>query len=236
MAVAARLPVVSELAVPREPGDIHGPADVVQIVAFAEVQESVAAVFQAILQRATAPLQRRSSVGGTGGGTPTFTVTVSVVEPPGPAQSNVYSCVAARFPVDCEPEMPAQPPGETEQLVVFALDQEMVAAVLKGIVHESNPLHLISAVGEAAVTFTVTEPLAEPDGPEQFTVYTAVAVRLPVDCEPEVPVQFGGMTVQKFAFVLDHEIAAEELYAMEQEPAVPLQKMFTVGGGEAATT
>lgn len=60
-------------------------------------------------------------------------------------------------------------------------------------------------------------------------------MRLLVVWFPEVPVQFGGVTVQEVAFVEDHIMFAEELYAMEQEPAEPLQRMEAVGDGAAPT-
>lgn len=60
-------------------------------------------------------------------------------------------------------------------------------------------------------------------------------MRLPVDCEPEVPVQLGGVTVHDVLFVDDHEIVAKELYAMAQEPLEPLQRIDVVGAGAALT-
>jgi hypothetical protein len=79
-----RLPVDSLLDIARGPGDTHGPLVVVHPVAFVVVHESVAAVFHAILQSDTAPLQRRSNVGAAAA--PTVTVTESEIEPPGPVQ------------------------------------------------------------------------------------------------------------------------------------------------------
>lgn len=107
---------------------------------------------------------------------------------------------AVKFPVDCEPDVPLQPPGETEHVVAFAEVHVMFAAVLYVmVIGPSEAFALMSAVGGAGATFTVTDALAEPEGPEQFTVYVVVAVRLPDVCVPEVPVQFGGETVQELA-------------------------------------
>jgi hypothetical protein len=85
--LAVRMPVVSELAVAREPGAIQGPVVVMQVVAPVVVQDSVEEVLNETLHKLAAPLQRRSTVGT--GGAETFTVTRSVALPPGPVHVRV---------------------------------------------------------------------------------------------------------------------------------------------------
>ncbi len=59
-----------------------------------------------------------------------------------------------RFPLLSEPEVPDQPPGETEQELAFVEDHETVAAVLYAMLHDARPLQRMFAVGggEAAMT------------------------------------------------------------------------------------
>ncbi len=59
----------------------------------------------------------------------TFTVTESVALPPGPVQFKVYVCELVRPPVDCEPDVPDQPVGETEHEVALFDVHEIVADV-----------------------------------------------------------------------------------------------------------
>lgn len=76
-----------------------------------------------------------------------------------------------RLPDDCEPDVPLQPPGETEQLVASVDVHEMVAEVLYAMVHVSEPLHFTSAVGAGgAPTFAIMVLGTLPPGPVQVSV------------------------------------------------------------------
>jgi hypothetical protein len=66
----------------------------------------------------------------TDGAGPTFTTTLSVAVPPGPEQFAVYVVELVRFPVDHDPDVPVNPPGEIVQLVAFVETRASVAAVL----------------------------------------------------------------------------------------------------------
>ncbi len=54
---------------------------------------------------------------------------------------------------------------------------------------------------------------------------------MPVDWEPEVPVQPVGETEQEPALEEVQDIVAEVLYGMEIEPAEPLAVIVMVGAG-----
>lgn len=60
----------------------------------------------------------------------TLTVTESCADPPGPEQEREYVVVVVRLPVFCEPEVPDQPVGETEQEVALVDDQVIVVEEL----------------------------------------------------------------------------------------------------------
>ena len=106
----------------------------------------------------------------------TFTVTLSVATPPvTPVQVSVYVCWFERLPVDCEPEVPNHPFGDTEQLAAFEDVQLIVAELFSEIViDESLPFALMSAVGPTEVTVTVTLSDACPALFEQVIVYVVV--------------------------------------------------------------
>ncbi len=72
--------------------------------------------------------------------------------------------------MDCKPDVPLQPPGETEQLVAFVLDQEIVAGESYAIEQEPKlPSHWMLAVGPGATeTITVILLKSLPPGPVQF--------------------------------------------------------------------
>ena len=141
-------------------------------------------------------------------------------------------------PRDSEPDGTAFPPDQfpdAVHVVTFVVFQARFAVPLYGTEQEpALPLHVKFSVGGGELTFTATDAFVLPPGPEQFTVYVCDAVRLPVDCEPDVPVQFGGVTVHDVLFVDDQEMVAAELYAMLQD-AEPLQRMEAVGAGAAPT-
>jgi threonine synthase len=75
-----------------------------------------------------------------------------------------------------------------------------------------------------------------PPGPEQVAVYVVLAIKLPVETDPDVPVQFDGVTVHEVAAEVVQAMVAAELYAIVQL-AAPLQVMVPVGrgGGETVT-
>ena len=76
-----------------------------------------------------------------------------------------------RFPVLCEPEVPLQPPGVTEQEVEFVEDQLIVAEVLYAMLQDAKPLQRMEAVGAGgAPTFTTMVEFVEPPGPVQVRV------------------------------------------------------------------
>jgi hypothetical protein len=144
-----------------------------------------------------------------------------------------------RLPVFCEPEVPDQPPGDIEQEVAFVLDQEIVAEVLYPMLHdEPEPSQRMFTVGAlAALTITVKLLKSLPPEPTQFRLYTLVAVRLLVDCEPDVdfaPDQ-SPLAVHPVAFVVVHESVAAVSYGILHEPDDPLQRKVRLGAAGAAT-
>lgn len=144
------------------------------------------------------------------------------------------------MPDDCEPDVPVQPPGDTEQLVAFVLDHEMVAEVLCAILQDAAPLQRMEAVGAGgAPTFAVIVLFVLPPGPVQVRVYIWPVVSGPRDSEPDgtafPPDQFP-LAVQVATFVVVHARFAVPLYGTEQEPVLPLHVKFSVGGGDATFT
>src|SRR3989344_1744488 len=95
----------------------------------------------------------------------------------------------------------------------------------------SDPFAFMSAVGAcgAEATFTVTESLASPPGPVQFTKYVRLVVRLPLSCDPLIPVHPEGDTLQEFAFCEVHVMVAPVLCAIVTDPSDPFALMSTVG-------
>lgn len=91
-----------------------------------------------------------------------------------------------------------------------------------------RPLQLIDADGAPpTVTVTLVDG-AEAPGPEQFKVYVLVLIKVPVDWDPDVPVQPGVVTVQLVVLAELHEIVAAVLYQILQEE-LPLHNMEDVG-------
>jgi hypothetical protein len=78
------------------------------------------------------PSELLALISTVGGGLPTFTVTLSEAEPPGPVQVKVYVRELVRLPVDSEPEVGLEPDQapEAAQAVALVEVQERVAEVL----------------------------------------------------------------------------------------------------------
>jgi len=96
------------------------------------------------------------------------------------------------------------------------------------------PLHVKPTVGTAGIlTVTVTESETWlPFAPVQVAVYVLFDVRLPVFCEPDVPVQLLGVTVQLAVFADVHVIVVLVLYGM----FVLAAEISTVGGMDLFST
>jgi hypothetical protein len=135
----------------------------------------------------------------------TETVALWLVVPPAPVQLNVYTAVALRVPVDCDPLIASEPLHAPDAVQAVALVEDQVRvdvppwATLLG-------LAAIETLGAAAETVTVADCAAEPPAPVQVRVNFVVAVRVGVACEPAVasePLQ-PPEAVQAVALVDDH--------------------------------
>jgi hypothetical protein len=118
-----------------------------------------------------------------GAGGFTVTVVLAWAVPPAPLQSSVKLVVAVKAPVDCVPLVgcaPLQPPEAVQLVALLVLQPSVVAAPLLIVPG------LADSVTAGAGVFTVTVVLASelPPAPLQLSVYTVVAVSVPVDCEP----------------------------------------------------
>jgi hypothetical protein len=144
----------------------------------------------------------------------TLTVTLAEAVSVLPVQRTSNVAFDVRLPVLCDPEVPVQPRGETLHAVAFTDDQLMVAVAPYSMLQlPFAPLQEISADttgdgGGAAPTSTLMLAVASPTLPVQRSSNVALAVRLLVRCDPEVPLQPLGVTVQEVALVDDQLMVA----------------------------
>lgn len=158
-----------------------GAALAVQLVALVELQVSVeAAPFDSVSGLAT-----RETVGADGA--VTFTVTDREISPPAPAQVSAKVLFVVSGAVDCEPDVALVPDHAPDavQVAAFVEDHVRVAtdplATIVGLALKVS----VGAGGVAAFTFTVTDCVTVPPVPVHEIVKVLVAVRGPVDCEPD---------------------------------------------------
>ena len=93
-----------------------------------------------------------------------------------------------------------------------------------------NVVGLRPMAGTGAPTETVTEAEPDPPGPVQESVYVVVAERLPVLCDPVVPVHDPGVTVQEVELEDVQDMLAVPWYGTEHEE-LPLQRIEAVTAG-----
>jgi hypothetical protein len=165
-----------------------------------------------------------------------FTVTESVAVFVPFEQVSTYVRDAASLPVVCDPEIPVKPSGLTLQVFAPLDVHEIVAAVLCGmVIAMSEPFALMSAVICAFCTFTVTVSVAVPPGPVHESVYVRLAAKLPVLCEPVVPVKPSGETVHVVAFWEFQVRKAVVFCGMDTGPSEPFALMSAVTAGALFT-
>jgi hypothetical protein len=119
----------------------------------------------------------------------TVTVALLLVVPPDPVQLNVYTVVAEREPVDCEPLTACAPlhPAEAVQEVALAELHVNVEALPLFTLVGPAVSETVGAAG--ACTVTVVDCDVEPPLPEQVSVNFVVVVRAAVVCEPVLAIE-----------------------------------------------
>jgi hypothetical protein len=139
----------------------------------------------------------------------TVTVALWLVVPPAPVQLNVYTVVALRAPVDCDPLIacaPLHPPDAVQAVALVEVQLKVDVPPLLTLVG----LALKDTVGAGDETVTVADCDAEPPAPVQVRVNLVVAVSAGVVCVPAVtsePLQ-PPEAVQAVALV-DDQVSAE---------------------------
>jgi hypothetical protein len=170
---------------------------------------------------------------GAGVAADTDTVTDWVADPPAPVQVAVYFVAALIAVVDCEPLgaiVPFQPPDATQEV---ALVEDHVNVEVPPLVTVVG-LAVRVTVGAGVVTVTVVDCDALPPLPVQVSMYVALEVRLPVECEP-VMASFPDQAceaMQLVAFADDHDSIA----ALPLTTVLGLALKVTVGAGELTVT
>ncbi len=155
-------------ALPLSGFDPLQPPEATQDVALADVQFNV----DADPLTTVAGLAVSDTDGWGGGGTPTATVTVWLISPPGPAQLSVNAVDAASTPVAAAPftgRAPLQPP-EAVQAVAFVVVQARFDCWPATIVPGSAVSVSVGAAGGGATTVTLTVWLVEPPLPVHESV------------------------------------------------------------------
>jgi hypothetical protein len=141
--------------------------------------------------------------------------------------------LAVRVPVDWEPLTAFVPDHAPEAAQEVALvDDQARAAALPLTIELGLALKL--TVGAAALTETVVDCSAVPPAPVQDNVKLALAVSVPVDCEPLTPFEpdHAPEAVQAAAFAVD-QLKVEALPLVME---LGLAEKLTVGAGVGDVT
>jgi hypothetical protein len=218
---------------------VNGPVDCVPLVALAPVQAPEAvqpvALVEDQVSEALAPfamvwgLAEMVTVGGGG-----VTVTVADWErlPPLPVQLSEKVLVFVNGPVDSVPLTALAPAHAPEAVQPVALVDDQVSVALAPLATVCG-LAPIATVGGGGVTVTSADCEALPPTPVQVSEKALVPVRMPVDCEPLVPLTPAQApeAVQLLALVDDH--VNVELAPLGTVCGAGV--IVTVGGGGAVT-
>jgi len=170
---------------------------------------------------------------GAGGVAAINTESEREMEPPGPEQLRLKVLSAVNAPVDCEPLTALAPDHAPAavQLVTFAPFQVRVDA-LPPATAVGFAVNVSVGAGGVAAIVTVTEPEAEPPGPEQSRLNVLSTVNPPVDSEPLTALapDHAPPAVQLVAFALLHV----RVDALPPATAVGFAVSVSVGAGGGA--